>query len=38
VPIFHTSIATKNGEIYLLGGILPDENYPNKKSAGNKFN
>lgn len=32
IPVFHTSIITKFGSIYLIGGTIPDKQFPNNKS------
>ncbi|CAK68113.1 unnamed protein product (macronuclear) [Paramecium tetraurelia] len=32
IPVFHQSIITKTGQLYLIGGTTIDNNYPNTKS------
>ncbi|CAD8123665.1 unnamed protein product [Paramecium sonneborni] len=34
VPVFHQSIITRTGQLYLIGGTTIDNNYPNNKSNG----
>ncbi|CAD8165128.1 unnamed protein product [Paramecium pentaurelia] len=34
IPVFHQSLITKTGQLYLIGGTTIDNNYPNTKSNG----
>ncbi|CAD8212781.1 unnamed protein product [Paramecium octaurelia] len=37
IPVFHQSVITKTGQLYLFGGTTIDNNYPNNKSNGIYF-
>ncbi|CAD8101429.1 unnamed protein product [Paramecium primaurelia] len=34
IPVFHQSLITKTGQLYVIGGTTIDNNYPNNKSNG----
>jgi hypothetical protein len=36
-PVFHSSAITPNGLIYMLGGSIPNQNYPKQKSDCTSF-